>query len=136
MTQENNNDFSRAYVSYAETSQAIGYGAIGGSETSGLFRSNHSLSRETTQNLEAGYSVHRDLWSVESAIFYRWDKDLVDWVYSGSGARSAENVDIQTFGFEIIATRYWEKLEAIASYSHLEKSEDYGNPAVVGVSMP
>ena len=132
LTQENNNDFSRAYVSYAETSQAIGYGAIGGSETSGLFRSNHSLSRETTQNLEAGYSVHRDSWSVESAIFYRWDKDLVDWVYSGSGARSAENVDIQTFGFEIIATRYWEKLEAIASYSHLEKSEDYGNPAVVG----
>ena len=41
-------------------------------------------------------------------------------------------MDIETLGFEIIGARYWDKLEAIASYSHLQKSEDYGNPAVVG----
>lgn len=122
----------RVYLSYAESTQVVGYGAIGGSETSGLFRSKHDLLRETSQNLELGYRINRAQWSVESAIFYRSDEDLVDWTYSGAGARSAENVDIETFGFEIIGARYWDKLEAIASYSHLQKSEDYGNPAVIG----
>lgn len=122
----------RIYLSYAETTQVVGYGAIGGSESSGLFQSKHDLQRENSQNIEFGYSRDRSQWSVESALFYRWDEDLVDWTYSGAGARSAENVSIETFGFEIIGTRYWDKLEAIASYCHLQKSEDYGNPAVVG----
>lgn len=120
------------YLSYAETSQLPGYGAIGGSEGSGLFRSNHDLDRETTQNLEFGYAIDRTVWSIDSAIFYRWDDDLVDWTFTGAGARAAENVDIETFGFEIIATRQWKKFEGIASYTYLHKDEDYGNPAVDG----
>ena len=120
------------YLSYAETSQLPGYGAIGGSEGSGLFRSNHDLDRETTQNLEFGYAIDRTVWSIDSAIFYRWDDDLVDWTFTGAGARAAENVDIETFGFEIIATRQWKKFEGIASYTYRHKDEDYGNPAVDG----
>jgi len=76
--------------------------------------------------------MDRPQWSLETAIFYRWDDDLVDWTYTGAGARSAENVAIETFGFEIIAARNWGSLEALASYSHLQKREEYGNPAVVG----
>ena len=42
------------YLSYAETSQVAGYGAIGGGTTGGLFSSNPDLDRETSQNLELG----------------------------------------------------------------------------------
>ena len=132
LTEHENGDSERAYFSYAKTTQVVGYGAIGGSETSGLFRSNHNLLRETSENIEIGYAINKGEWSLESAVFYRWDDDLVDWTYSGAGARSAENVDIETFGLEIIGARQWKQLEAIASYSHLEKSEDYKNPNVVG----
>ena len=41
-------------------------------------------------------------------------------------------MDLKTFGFEIIASRQWNKFEALASYAYLRKNEDYGNPAVVG----
>ena len=47
----------RTYLSYAKTTQVAGYGAIGGSESSGLFRSNHDLLRETSENIELGYSI-------------------------------------------------------------------------------
>ena len=120
------------YLSYAQTTQVVGYGAIGGSETGGLFRSNHDLTRETTQNLELGYTIDRAEWNLDSAIFFRWDDDLVDWTYTGKGARAAENVDIETFGLEFIATRQWEKFKAITSYTYLHKNEDYRNSAVEG----
>ena len=121
-----------SYLSYAESVQFPGYGAIGGSETSGLFRSNHNLNSETSRNLEFGYKLKREYWSLNAAVFYRWDENLVDWAYIGTGARSAENVDIETSGFEIIASHEWEHLQALASYSYLKKEEDYGNLSIDG----
>ena len=125
-------DNDKLYISYAKTTQVVGYGAIGGSEDSGLFRSKHDLLREVSKNVELGYSINRNTWSLDSAVFYRWDNNLVDWTYTGDGARAAENVDIETFGIEFIAAKQWKDVEAIASYSRLEKSEDYNNPDVIG----
>jgi vitamin B12 transporter len=122
----------RTYLSYAETTQVVGYGAEGGNETRGLFRSNHDLAREVTRNLELGHALERPEWSLEGSVFYRWTDDLVDWTYTGTGARSAENVDIETYGLELIVSRQLEKLEGIASYSYLHKNEDYGNSLVDG----
>ena len=105
LTDQGEGHSQRTYLSYAGTTQVVGYGAIGGSETGGLFRSNHDLLRETTKNIEVGFNFNRSDWKLNSAIFYRWDKDLVDWTYSGSGARSAENMDLKTFGFEVTGSR-------------------------------
>ena len=133
LTNHLNGRRERAYLSYARATQVAGYGAIGGSESSGLFRSNQNLLRETTENIELGYSINCKKWSLDSALFYRWDHDLVDWTYSGAGARASENVDIETFGLEIIGTRQWDKYKAVCSYSLLEKrNEDYKNPSVMG----
>ena len=122
-----NANSDRSYLSYSEAVQFIGYGAIGGSETSGLFRSNHNLKVEKSKNLEFGHQINRLEWSLRAAVFYRWDDDLVDWAYVGTGARSAENVDIETTGFEIVASRNWDNLSAVSSYGFLKKEEDYGN---------
>lgn len=128
-TRLNNDGSSESiYLSYAEASQVAGYTAIGGSETRGIFRSNHDLERETSQNIEIGGALKRADWSLEGAVFYRWDNDLADWTYTNgdSFARSANSVDIDTFGIEMIGTRRWKQIEAIASYTFLDKSEDYG----------
>ena len=118
------------YLSYSETSQVAGYTAIGGSETTGLFRSNHDLGREKTQNVEIGTKVMRQDWSIEAAVFYRWDDNLVDWTFAGTSAREANPVDIETFGLELIASKRWDSIEAIASYTFLDKDEDYGNDTI------
>ncbi|MGJ8652822.1 MAG: TonB-dependent receptor plug domain-containing protein [Opitutaceae bacterium] len=131
-THENGNS-DAIFLSYAESSQVAGYTAIGGG-TSGLFASDPTLDRETSQNLELGTRISRDTWSVEAAVFYRWDDDLVDWTFEeGSpNARTANNVDIETFGLELIATKSWGDLQAIASYTYLHKDENYGEEDIVG----
>lgn len=128
-----NGDSDTIYLSYTETSQVAGYTAIGGT-AGGLFASDPNLDRETSQNLELGKRIRRSSWTLDAAIFYRWDDDLVDWTYvAGSpNARTANNVDIETFGAEFIATKQWTDLEMIVSYTYLHKKEDYGNPAIVG----
>lgn len=130
--QKSNGDLTSIRLGYSQATQVVGYTAIGGSETGGLFRSNYDLDREISKNLELGAKLERSNWSLEAAVFYRWDDDLVDWTFTGLGARAAENVDIETFGIELIGTRRWGTAEFIASYTYLSKDEDYGNPAVIG----
>ena len=120
------------YLSYSEASKVAGYTAIGGSETGGIFRSDHDLGRESSQNLEIGASTEQTDWSLRGAIFYRWDNDLTDWTYSADDtyARSANGVYIETFGVELIASKRWNAIEAIASYTHFNKEEDYGDDSI------
>lgn len=124
-----NGNSDRLYLSYTEATQVVGYTAIGNSPAPGqLFAGNPDLKRETSQNLEFGFSLKRIDWSIEAATFYRWDDDLADWTFSAtnSSARTARNLDIETLGFEVIGTRRWGDVEAIASYTYLRKNEDYG----------
>ncbi|MFT2091936.1 TonB-dependent receptor plug domain-containing protein [Paraglaciecola sp. 2405UD69-4] len=116
------------YVSYAEASQVAGYTAIGGSTTSGLFRSNDNLGRETTQNIELGFGLKGGSWQFDSALFHRKDDGLTDWTYSldSTSARSANPVDIETTGIELLATKRFESTELISSYTFMSKSENYG----------
>jgi len=116
------------YISYAETSQVAGYTAIGGSNTRGLFRSNYDLERETTKNIELGLVLEQETWNIDSAIFYRQDNDLTDWTYSlaSTFARSANPVDIETLGLELLAIKRFKSVEMITSYTFLHKSEKYG----------
>ncbi len=105
-----------------------GYTAIGGSDSGGLFRSNYNLGRETTKNLELGLALNQDTWRLDSAIFYRQDIDLTDWTYrlDSTSARSANAVDIDTLGIELLAMKHFETADIITSYTFLNKSEDYG----------
>ena len=127
-TQTGDNASRSLYLSYAEATQVAGYTAVGGSTTSGLFRSNNQLQREVSKNLELGASFDEQSWKVDTAVFYRWDNDLTDWTYSfdSTSARSANPVDIQTLGFELIAIKRFDNADVVASYTYLDKSEDYG----------
>jgi hypothetical protein len=124
---ENDGASKKIYLSYAEASQVVGYTAIGG-ETSGLFASNPDLDTETSQNLEFGGVLDQNDWSLDAAVFYRWDDDLADWTFESSdtSARTANPVDIETLGFELIGTRRIGNVEWVGSYTYLHKDEDYG----------
>ena len=120
------------FISYVESTQLIGYNGIAPGGT--YFGGNADIKRENSSNLELGAQISRADWSFEGAVFYRWDDNLVDWIFleATPKARLATNVDIDTFGIELIATKRWENVETIMSYTYLDKDEDYGD--VVGAS--
>ena len=118
----------RYYFEYAESSQVAGYTAIASTPNGGLFRGKPDAARERSRNIEVGADIIRPQWQGHIAIFYRLDKDLLDWTYSfeSTSARTANNVDIDTFGTEATFITHWQDLNFILGYTFLNKSEDYG----------
>ena len=128
------NEYEKIFLSYSESTQLLGYGAIGGPTNSGTFRSTRDLNRSKSKNLEIGYNISRSNWQLSGTIFHRWDDDLVDWTFDTDWEtyRKANHVNIKTHGIELIASRQWDKLETIYSYAYLRKKEDYSDPSIWG----
>lgn len=128
----NINSQERFYLEYSESSQVAGYTAIASNPNGGLFRGNQRLSRENSSNLEAGFDIKRETWSGHLALWYRLENDLLDWTFTfeNSNARTANNVDINTFGLEVNYAQRWPKLDFIMGYTFLRKTEDYGSATV------
>ena len=123
------NLYDELFLSYSETSQVLGYTALANGDQ---FKGDPNLKRGTSKNLELGYILSNSEWKFSGAIFKRWDKDLVDWIFSNTdpGKRKSKQVDVETIGLELIGSRSWQNFEAIASYTFLKKNEDYGNPSI------
>ncbi len=121
----------RAYLSYAETTQLPTYQALNASATSGLFRGDPNLRRATAANTELGAELALGAWTVQAAVFYREDRDLLDYVFDPTNvgsARRAVNVDVDTYGFETFARRSWSRIDVMAGYTYLEKRDSYTRP--------
>jgi outer membrane cobalamin receptor len=116
----------RVYASYAQTTQEPSYTALNSSASSGLFRGNPDLGRETTRNLEVGVSGMAAGWSADAAVFARRDLSLVDWTFTrGVTARSANAVDVDTLGVEAVLRRSWRAVDLVFGYTALAKDPDY-----------
>ena len=124
---------ARFYVSYAGTSQLPSYTALNSNPGAGLFRGNPGLGREKSRNAEVGVSTSLAGWSGQAAFFFRQDSHLVDWTFRrGVTARSADAVDIDATGLEIVARRSWANLDLILGYTALIKDADYRGALVDG----
>lgn len=116
----------RVYVSYSRTTQEPSYTALRSSATSGLFRGNPNLGRETARNAEVGVSGLLMGWTGQAAVFARRDDALVDWTFKrGVTARTANAVDVDTVGFETFARRSWKAVDLVLGYTLLTKDPDY-----------
>jgi outer membrane receptor protein involved in Fe transport len=121
----------RVYVSYAESTQLPTYTALDSSPSSGLFRGNPNLGRETSHNVEIGARGASGGWSGQAAVFYRRDDDLVDWTFQqGVVARTANPVNVATTGVELVARRSWKACDLVLGYMWLTKDADYRGAAV------
>ncbi len=121
----------RLYAQYAESTQVPTYTALNSNPSAGLFRGNPNLGREISRNLELGTTFKQAGWTVETALFYRWDDNLVDWTFQeGVTARTANPVDTGTLGCEIVAVRKTPRCDLVLGYTYLNKSADYGTATV------
>ena len=117
---------ARIYFSYASTSQVPSYTALNSNAAAGLFRGNPNLGREKSHNLEVGTSGTVDGWVAQAAVFYRQDVNLVDWTFRrGVTARSANAVDVNTTGAELVVRRSWVGWDLVFGYTVLTKDPDY-----------
>ncbi len=123
----------RLALSYAQTTQVATYTALNASATSGLFRGNALLGRETSHQLELSVAQLLAGWKLRAAVFYRYDDQLVDWTFrQGVTARTANPVDLNNTGVELSATRTWSHLDLLFSYTGITKSADYGPATIDG----
>jgi vitamin B12 transporter len=116
---------------YASASQLPGYTALK-SRPSGLFGGNPDLGREESRQLSLSASTEAVDWSAAATIFYRKDDDLVDWTYFTDSpfSRQANPVDLDVLGLELMVRRQWSSLGLVASYTYLDKDEDYATALV------
>jgi len=119
-------DLRQVYASYSTTTEMPSYTALDSSPTSGLFLGNPSLGRQTSHDAEVGAAGSIWGWTGQAAAFYRRDDNLVDWTYTtGVFGRSANAVDIDTEGLELVARRSWSMWSVVLGYTALAKSADY-----------
>ena len=122
----NSSGLRRIYASFSTTTEMPSYTALDSSPTSGLFLGNPNLGRETSRDSEVGLSGSFAGWTGQAALFYRRDDNLVDWTYrTGVFGRSANPVNVDTEGFELVARHSWGLVSAVLGYTVLAKSADY-----------
>ena len=116
----------RIHFGYAQTSQVPTYTALNSSAAAGLFRGNPDLGRERSHNLELGANGAFAGWTTAAALFWRRDDSLVDWTFRrGVTARTANPVDIDVAGLEIVARRSWQRCDVVLGFTTLTKDADY-----------
>lgn len=121
----------RIYLSYTESSQLPSYTALNSSATAGLFRGNPALGRQETKNVEVGVSGELRGWSAQAAVFWRQDDALVDWTFRrGVTARTANAVDMEVGGVEVVARRSWGPADVVIGYTGLTKDASYRGATV------
>ncbi len=123
---------NRYYVEFAKSTQLPTYTAIGSNPAGGLFRGNPAVGRENSYQFEIGAQFDRESLSLHTALFFRQDRNLTDWVFSPlvPANRVAAPVDVDTLGWEIFARKHWSQLDLLGGFTWLHKSEDYrGFPA-------
>ena len=114
------------HASYTRATQVPTYTAIKSNPAGGLFRGNQNLRRESSHQAELGAGDILAGWAVEAAVFWRRDDDLVDWTFRrGVTARTANPVDIETAGVELVARRSWRAVDFVFGYTGLTKDADY-----------
>jgi vitamin B12 transporter len=127
----NGGGLQRLYASYSETTEMPSYTALDSSPTAGLFLGNPNLVRTTSRDTEVGASGSLGGWSLKGAVFYRRDDNLVDWTYlDGVFGRSANPVNLDTDGVELVARHSWTYVTTVFGYTALAKDAHYFGPPV------
>jgi hypothetical protein len=130
---QNASTLQRVYVSYATSSQLPTYTTTNSDSSAGLFRGNPSIGRSNSANSEFGVKGLLAGWQTKSAVYYRADDDLADWVYSTPGsARSARAIDMETTGVEFTGSRTVGLFDFTLGYTWMDKSYNYGPGTVIG----
>jgi outer membrane receptor protein involved in Fe transport len=116
----------RIYVSTSTTTEMPSYTALDSSATAGLFLGNPNLGRQTSNDTEAGLTGSFLGWTGKAAVFYRRDDSLIDWTYTtGVFGRSANAVDLETEGLELVARHSWSLWSVVLGYTALTKDANY-----------
>ena len=116
---------------YARSSQLPGYTVLN-SRPTGMFGGNAMLGRERADqaSIDLGYQSNSS--TADLSFFYRRDRNLVDWTFSGDApfSRQANDVDINVRGAQVLLGYSWSEMDITAGYTFLDKDSNYGDASV------
>jgi hypothetical protein len=114
-------------LDYSENTQTPDYTALNNSAAGGVFRGNRDLKRSRSRNVGLGADIAAAGFTFLPAVFYRHDKNLTDWIFdpASPGARTVRQVSLDTYGFEFVARRSWERFDISLGYAWLHREDDY-----------
>ena len=121
------------HAEYAESARFPAYTTLN-SAPAGLFAGNAGLGRELARQYETGVRWTTTRWAAETTFFLRQDRDLADWILRDGqlNARSAEAIDIDTWGLENYLFMPWEQGEWRLGYTYLEKDRRTSGEGIIG----
>jgi len=84
-------------------------------------KGNPSLSPEKSYNLEAGFDYNKEKFAISGTVFYRYGKDIIDWV-SENGIIKAQNIEaLKTVGFTLDSSINLKYYKPFISYTYLNQ---------------
>ncbi len=84
-------------------------------------RGNTSLAPEKAYNTEAGFDYSTHAFILSSSVFYRYGKDIIDWINTGN-VTQAQNIEtLKTAGFTVNAKFNLKKIQPFLSYTYLNQ---------------
>lgn len=84
-------------------------------------KGNPSLSPEKSYNLEAGFDYNKEKFAISGTVFYRYGKDIIDWV-SENGIIKAQNIEtLKTVGFTMDSSINLKYYKPFISYTYLNQ---------------
>lgn len=84
-------------------------------------KGNSSLSPEKSYNLEAGFDYNKENLTVSGTVFYRYGKDIIDWI-SENGIIKAQNIEtLKTVGFTLDGSINFKSYKPFISYTYLNQ---------------
>ena len=120
------------FAAITQQSQLPGFTALASNPKSGLFRGNQELAETLSTTYEIGSSISRGAIQGDLGLFYRTDKDLVDWTYTEGGqpfsARTANNVDVDVVGTELLMSYEADSWSILGGYFFTHKDSAYNAP--------
>ena len=84
-------------------------------------KGNLSLSPEKAYNAEAGFDYNKEKITLSGTLFYRYGKDIIDWI-SKDGIIQAQNIEIlKTFGFTVDGSIDLKFCKPFISYTYINQ---------------
>ncbi|WP_038055911.1 TonB-dependent receptor plug domain-containing protein [Thermodesulfobacterium hydrogeniphilum] len=84
-------------------------------------KGNSSLTPEKAYNLEAGFDYSKDILTFSGTIFYRYGKDIIDWIKTDNIIQAQNIETLKTLGFTIDGKINFTKVKPFISYTYLNQ---------------
>ena len=85
-------------------------------------KGNSSLSPEKAYNIETGFDYSKSILTFSGTVFYRYGKDIIDWIKQGNIIKSQNIETLKTIGVTLDSNINFKNFKTFISYTYLNQT--------------